>query len=174
MPIWREPSLRDCPLEDFRVALGGVYFHWYFHPKISLAGLDDFPALHATILKFAEEVITPCSLAVRPRSAPTPFVLGCEPKGACLREGASEGDVIVAFYIELLLASKLVLEARRIEDGVAMKAISRGLVDRALGEDSPQTNSFSASPPMPTVPSAIAHGRQGAMRALARARARAR
>ena len=102
------------------------------------------------------------SPAVRPRSALTPFVLACEPKGACLREGASEGDVIVAFYIELLPASKLVREARRIEDGVAMKAISRGLVDRALGEDSPQTNSFSASPPMPTVRSAVAHGRQGA------------
>ena len=104
------------------------------------------------------------SPAVRPRSAPTPFVLGCEPKGACLREGPSEGDVVVSLFNELLLGFKLVRVASGIEDGVALQAISRGLVDSALGEDSPPTNSFSASPPMPTVRSAVAHGRQGAMR----------
>ena len=75
------------------------------------------------------------SLAVRPRSAPTPFVLGCEPKGACLREGPSEGDIVVSLCSELLLGFKLVRVASGIEDGVALQAISRGLVDSALGED---------------------------------------
>ena len=88
------------------------------------------------------------SPAVRPRSAPTPFVLGCEPKGACLREGPSEGHIVVSLCSELLLGFKLVRVASGIEDGVALQAISRGLVDSALGEDSPPTNSFSASPPM--------------------------
>ena len=72
--------------------------------------------------------------AVRPRSAPTPFVLCGEPNGACLREGLSEGDVLVSFANELLLALKLVRVARGIEDGVALQAISRGLVDNPLGE----------------------------------------
>ena len=75
------------------------------------------------------------SPAVRPRSAPTPFVLGCEPKGACLREGPSEGDIVVSLCSELLLGFKLVRVASGIEDGVALQAISRGLVDSALGED---------------------------------------
>ena len=74
------------------------------------------------------------SPAVRPRSAPTPFVLGCEPKGACLREGPSEGDIVVSLCSELLLGFKLVRVASGIEDGVALQAISRGLVDSALGE----------------------------------------
>ena len=74
------------------------------------------------------------SPAVRPRSAPTPFVLGCEPKGACL----------------LLLGFKLV----------------RGLVDSALGWRRLAANELVLRKPT--------HGRQGAMRALAFARARAR
>ena len=86
-------------------------------------------------MKFAEEVIIPCSLAVRPRSAPTPFVLCGEPNTACLREGPSEGQVVGALFNELLLGFKLVRVARGIEDGVALQAISRGLVDSALGED---------------------------------------
>ena len=75
------------------------------------------------------------SPAVRPRSAPTPFVLGCEPKGACLREGPSEGHIVVSLCSELLLGFKLVRVASGIEDGVALQAISSGLVASALGED---------------------------------------
>ena len=130
-----QASFFDCPFEDFLVALWGVYFDGYFHLKISLARLHDSLAPHASFKKFADEVIIPGSLAVRPRSAPTPFVLCGEPNGACLREGLSEGDVVVSLSNELLLGLKLVRVARGIEDGVALQAISSGLVASALGED---------------------------------------
>jgi hypothetical protein len=52
-----------------------------------------------------------------------------------LLERVREVDVLVSLCNELLLGFKLVRVASGIEDGVALQAISRGLVDSALGED---------------------------------------